>query len=83
MECAKWATPDARTHSGQCLGTRRIPDLAMLRRETEAWNGEANRKRTKINWRYTRKKARKDFKYEPPPRRSQQKLIGPPRRKKA
>ena len=70
-------------YSGQCLGTRRIPDLAMLRRETEAWNGEANRKRTKINWRYTRKKARKDFKYEPPPRRSQQKLIGPPRRKKA
>ena len=42
--------------------------MAMLERETKAWNGEANRKRTKINWRYTRKKARKDFKYEPPPR---------------
>ena len=57
--------------------------MAMLERETKAWNGEANLKRTKINWRYTRKKARKDFKYEPPPRRGKQKPTGPPRRKKA
>jgi hypothetical protein len=33
--------------SRQCLGTRRIPDLATLKRETKAWNRKANRKRTK------------------------------------
>ena len=55
-------------YSHQCLGTRRIPDLAKLEREAKAWNYEANQKRTKINWRYTRKKARKHFKYEPPRR---------------
>jgi len=43
--------------SRQCLGTRRIPDLATLKRETKAWNRKANQKRTKINWRFTRKKA--------------------------
>ena len=52
--------------SRQCLGKRRIPDLEMLKRETEAWNREVNRKRTKINWRFTRKKARKLFRYKPP-----------------
>jgi transposase len=50
----------------QCLGTRRIPDLSSLRRETKAWNREANRKRTKINWRFTRRKARKMFGYQKP-----------------
>jgi len=54
--------------SRQCLGTRRIPDLTTLKRETKAWNRKANQKRTKINWRFTRKKARKLFKYEPPGR---------------
>ena len=49
--------------SRQCLGTRRIPDLGKLKRETKAWNRKANQKRTKINWRFTRKKARKLFKY--------------------
>lgn len=56
-------------YSRQCLGTRRIPDLATLKRETKAWNRKANQKRTKINWRFTRKKARKVLKYEPPSRR--------------
>jgi hypothetical protein len=50
----------------QCLGTRRIPDLAKRKQETKTWNGRANQKRTKINWRFTRKKARKLFKYEKP-----------------
>ena len=45
----------------QCLGTRRIPDLAKLKQETKTWNGRANQKRTQINWRFTRKKARKLF----------------------
>ncbi len=48
------------------MGTRRIPDLAKLKQETKTWNGRANQKRTKINWRFTRKKARKLFKYEKP-----------------
>ena len=52
--------------SRQCLGTRRIPELAKLKRETKAWNRRANQKQTKINWRFTRKKARKVFKYKPP-----------------
>jgi len=55
--------------SRQCLGTRRIPDLGTLQRETKAWNRQANRKRTMINWRFTRRKARKTFRYEKPPRR--------------
>ncbi len=54
--------------SRQCLGTRRIPDLKTLKRETRAWNRKANQKRTRINWRFTRQKARKLFKYKPPRR---------------
>jgi len=50
----------------QCLGSRRLPDLGKLQRETRAWNREANRKRTKINWGFTRRKARKLFKYKKP-----------------
>lgn len=53
--------------SRQCLGTRRIPDLAILQREIKAWNRQANRKRTKIHWRFTRRKARKLFRYKKPP----------------
>jgi transposase len=48
----------------QCLARRRIPTLAVLKRESEAWNARANRDCTKINWRFTRKKARKKFGYE-------------------
>jgi hypothetical protein len=54
--------------SRQCLGARRIADLSTLQRETKAWNRQANRRRTKINWRFTRRKARKTFRYEKPPR---------------
>jgi len=54
--------------SRQCLGTRRIPDLEMLQRETKAWNRQANQKRVKIQWQFTRKKARKLFKYRQPRR---------------
>jgi hypothetical protein len=48
-------------YSRQCLGTRRIPDLATLKRETKAWNRKTNWKRTKINWRFTRKKGPEGF----------------------
>lgn len=50
-------------YSRQCLGTRRIPDLETLRRETRAWNRQVNRNRVKINWKFDRKTARKKFAY--------------------
>ena len=52
--------------SRQCLGNRRIPDLSTLKRETRVWNRKTDRKRTKINWQFTRTKARKPFHYEKP-----------------
>jgi len=49
--------------SRQCLGTRRIPSLASLNSELHAWNARTNRKRTRINWQFTRKAARTTFRY--------------------
>lgn len=53
-------------YARQCLGKRRIPDLGVLKRETRAWSRKTDRKRTKINWQFTRKKARKLFHYQKP-----------------
>ena len=50
--------------SRQCLGSRRIPDLATLQRETRAWNRRINRDRTRINWRFDRRAARRKFGYK-------------------
>ena len=50
--------------SRQCLGTRRIPDLKILRREARAWNREMNRRRTRINWKFDCKAARRQFGYK-------------------
>lgn len=50
--------------SRQCLGTRRIPDLAKLRRESQAWNRRMNRDRIRINWKFDRKAARRKFGYK-------------------
>jgi hypothetical protein len=47
-------------------GEKAVPDLAKLQREVKAWNRQVNRKRTKINWRFTRQKARKLFRYREP-----------------
>lgn len=52
--------------SRQCLGKRRIPDLAALRRETRAWNRRLNRDQIKIDWTFDRKAARKTFGYKRP-----------------
>jgi hypothetical protein len=41
----------------QCLGSRRIPDLKTLRRETREWNHRINRDQVKINWTFDRKAA--------------------------
>ena len=49
--------------SRQCLGSRRIPDLKTLHRETRAWNRRMNRARIKINWKFDRKTARHKFGY--------------------
>ena len=48
----------------QCLGSRRIPDLPTLCRETRAWNRRMNRARVKINWKFDRKAARRKFGYK-------------------
>jgi transposase len=50
--------------SRQCLGTRRIPDLKRLRRESRAWNRRMNRHRIQINWKFNRKAARRKFGYK-------------------
>src|SRR3954454_20398667 len=47
----------------QCLGKRRIPDLATLRQESRAWNHRINRARTKIQWKFDRRAARRKFGY--------------------
>jgi hypothetical protein len=48
----------------QCLGKRRIPDLAKLTTEARAWNRQINRRRTLINWNFSRRDARKVFHYQ-------------------
>lgn len=48
----------------QCLGSRRIPDLKTLRRETRAWNRRMNRDHVRINWKFDRKAARRKFGYK-------------------
>jgi hypothetical protein len=48
----------------QCLGSRRISDLKILRRETRAWNRRINRSGTTINWKFDRKTARRKFGYQ-------------------
>jgi hypothetical protein len=53
--------------SRQCLGTRRIPDLKILRQEVQAWNRRMNRARTKINWKFDRRAARRKFGYNKKP----------------
>lgn len=50
----------------QCLGKRRLPDLATLRREARAWNRRVNRDRIKIDWQFDRKAARRTFDYKRP-----------------
>ncbi len=49
--------------SRQCLGKRRIPDLASLRQQASAWNRQINRSRVKINWQFDRRAARRKFGY--------------------
>ena len=50
--------------SRQCLGSRRIPDLKTLRRESRAGNRRMNHDRIKIHWRFDRRAARRKFGYK-------------------
>ena len=50
--------------SRQCLGTRRIPTLDLLKSEVRSWNAQANRDQTRIQWKFTRKAARVKFGYK-------------------
>ena len=47
--------------SRQCLGTRRIPNLALLESEIHSWNTRANRDQTRIQLKFTRKVPEPDF----------------------
>lgn len=50
-------------YSRQCLGDGRIGTFENLKIETKAWNKKINKKKTKINWRFTKSKARKSLNY--------------------
>lgn len=50
-------------YSRQCLGKSRVGDIDELRKRTNAWNKEVNRKKLMINWQFTTKKAREKFNY--------------------
>ena len=50
--------------SRQCLGKRRLADLATLERESRAWNERVDRARLKIHWRFDREAARRKFGYD-------------------
>jgi hypothetical protein len=50
--------------SRQCLGTRRFPDLKILRHEARAWNRRMNRDQVQINWKFDRNAARRKFHYK-------------------
>lgn len=49
--------------SRQCLGRRRIGDIASLRRQAKAWNRRANRDQITVKWKFTRKLARLKLNY--------------------
>jgi hypothetical protein len=48
----------------ECLGTRRIGDLATLRREVTAWRRRASSHRRTINWKFRVSDARRVFRYD-------------------
>jgi hypothetical protein len=49
--------------ASQCLGKRRIASFDELAQEAAAWRRAANRKKLKIQWRFTVRDARKKFGY--------------------
>lgn len=55
----------------QCLGKRRLDNIARLSAEVLAWNQEANRQAIPIQWKFDRTKAREKFRYSPLTMRSE------------
>jgi transposase len=49
--------------SRQCLGRRRIPNIASLGGEVLAWGRRLNRNHTTIEWNFTRKQVRRKLHY--------------------
>lgn len=49
--------------SRQCLATRLLSSIEMLRQESAAWNADVNQRRVPINWTFDRATARKKFHY--------------------
>ncbi len=52
--------------SRQALGTQRLDALATLQRQIRAWTARANRRKTTIDWQFTRTDARRKFGYKKP-----------------
>jgi transposase len=48
----------------QCLGSARIPDLATLKKKTDAWIRAVNKKNVLIKWKFFTQDARKKFNYK-------------------
>ncbi|WP_169746996.1 IS630 family transposase [Edaphobacter aggregans] len=49
--------------SRQCLGKRRIGNIAALRKQARAWERRVNRDRITIQWKFTRRQARRTLHY--------------------
>lgn len=49
--------------SRQCLGKNRIANLGHLKGMANAWNRRINKRKVKIEWKFTTEKARKTFGY--------------------
>ena len=50
--------------SRECLGHRRIGELALLKRETQAWNRRSDNLRRRIIWKFNVAAARRKFKLD-------------------
>lgn len=64
---ASWlnvAEIEASLVSRECLGTRRIGDLATLRREVTSWRKRASHHRRAITWKFRVHDARRVFRYD-------------------
>ena len=49
--------------SRQCLGKRRLGNIAVLREQASAWNRRVNKDETTLQWKFTRRQARKTLRY--------------------
>ncbi len=51
-------------YARQCIGKNRVATIEELKTRSMAWNRDANRRKIKIDWQFTRKKARQKFGYK-------------------